>query len=226
MINIKAIISENRLHAAILVALIFHLIGWVGMVNDIDWILQGTPLNLLLMLLLSFWVEENKTLRFWLTFGWLFSLGMAAEMIGTNTGWLFGDYKYGTTLGFAILNVPLVIGINWFLVVYGAHSLIHQLAERWMPAEPNYKWMRLFAICLDTALLATFFDWIMEPVAMRIDYWSWQQNIIPSFNYLCWFLLALFMAGILEIMKRKPNPFATHLFWIQLLFFLSLRNLS
>jgi putative membrane protein len=226
MRNASTYISENRIHAAVIVALLFHLIGWFGMVNDVDWILRGTPFNLLLMLLLTLWVEENRDQRFWFSFGLLFALGMVAEMIGTNTGLLFGDYQYGSTLGLGIMHVPLVIGINWFLVVFGAHSLIRQLAEKWMPAQPNYKWMRLFAICLDTALLATFFDWIIEPVAMRFDYWSWQNDIIPQFNYLCWFLLALFMAGILEFVKRKPNPFATHLFWIQLLFFLSLRNLS
>jgi putative membrane protein len=218
-------ISNHRLTLSVLIALLFHLIGWFGVVYNMEWILLGTPFNLLLMFLLTIWVEEKKDQRFWIGFASLFALGMASEMIGTNTGLLFGDYTYGTILGVDLLNVPLVIGINWFLVVYGAHSLIHQLAERWMPAQPNHKWMRIFAICLDTALLATFFDWLMEPVAMRLDYWSWQNDIIPTFNYLSWFLLALLMAGILEWQNRKPNPFTTHLFWIQILFFLSLRNI-
>ena len=45
------------------------------------------------------------------------------------------------------------------------------------------------------AFLATGFDWIMEPVAMKLDYWQWVGQIIPFQNYRAWFLIGLAVGG-------------------------------
>jgi hypothetical protein len=34
------------------------------------------------------------------------------------------------------------------------------------------------------------FDWIMEPVAIRLDYWTWAGGDIPMQNYFAWFVIA------------------------------------
>jgi putative membrane protein len=188
--------------------------------------MESSAINLLLMFLLLLFTEEKLNEKFWWGFICLFSMGMISEMIGTNTGFLFGDYQYKSTLGPSIFKVPWIIGINWFLVVYGSYSIVCVIAEKWFPNDMGKPILRIFAIAIDTALLTCFFDWIMEPVAVYLDFWSWTDGIIPNYNYLCWFIISLMMALLLAVFKKTPNSFSIHLFWIQILFFLSLRNLT
>jgi putative membrane protein len=216
----------QRINLALVLALAFHLIGWFGIIYHSDWIMESSAINLLLMFLLLLFTEEKLTEKFWGSFICLFSMGMISEMIGTNTGFLFGDYQYKSTLGPSIFNVPWIIGINWFLVVYGSYSIVCVIAEKWFPNDMGKPILRIFAIAIDTALLTCFFDWIMEPVAVYLDFWSWTDGIIPNYNYLCWFIISLMMALLLAVFKKTPNSFSIHLFWIQILFFLSLRNLT
>ena len=42
---------------------------------------------------------------------------MLTEAIGVNTGLLFGTYEYGANLGFKIFGVPLIIGVNWTVLI-------------------------------------------------------------------------------------------------------------
>ena len=48
-------------------------------------------------------------------------------------------------------------------------------------------------------------DLMIEPVAIRLDFWHWQAEVIPLQNYLMWFLVALLMNWILTFNKFKFN---------------------
>jgi putative membrane protein len=76
-----------------------------------------------------------------------------------------------------------------------------------------------------SALLAVIFDWVMEPVAVKLGFWTWAgDGQIPLLNYLSWFFICTLLLSILRILKIKPdNIFAVNLFLIQLMFFLFLR---
>jgi putative membrane protein len=82
------------------------------------------------------------------------------------------------------------------------------------------------SIVVDGALLATVFDWIMEPVAVKLGFWTWLgTGEIPLWNYVCWFgISALLMAVFQACSFPKRNLFAVHLLIIQTLFFLILRS--
>ncbi|MGD9939847.1 MAG: carotenoid biosynthesis protein [Clostridia bacterium] len=100
------------------------------------------------------------------------------EALGVATGLVFGEYRYGPTLGLAAFGVPLVIAFNWAVVVYGAV----RMARRRKRSD--------FMVAVMTGAIATMFDWIMEPVAIRLDYWNWAGGHIPLQNYLAWFVIA------------------------------------
>ena len=76
-----------------------------------------------------------------------------------------------------------------------------------------------------SALLAVIFDWVMEPVAVKLGFWTWAGNgQIPWLNYLSWFFICTLLLFIVRILKIKPdNIFAVNLFLIQLMFFLFFR---
>ena len=157
---------------------------------------------------------------------------MLSEIIGVHTGLLFGDYSYGKVLGFDIYDVPLMIGVNWFMVVFtSAATVLHfltYLKSRFKQDADGISPLLLdFMVISGGAVLATFFDWVMEPVAVKLGFWNWSgDGDIPFLNYICWYLLSmilLFLARLLGV--RFRNPFALYLFLIQLMFFIALRAL-
>lgn len=49
------------------------------------------------------------------------------EAVGVNTGRIFGAYTYGKALGPALWNTPVIIGLNWFLLIYCTNVISRQL---------------------------------------------------------------------------------------------------
>jgi putative membrane protein len=222
----------SRQHIATFLALLFHVSGFIGMVFTPckDWFIQNTPLNLCLMAALLIWTHEGKNIAFYFFFAIVFLVGMGTEMIGVNTGRLFGSYQYGNVLGPKFNGVPWLIGLNWFIVIICA-SAIMQKIHAWMMRKMQEQEtvfpqrIKIISLLIDGALLATFFDWIMEPVASKLGYWQWKNAEIPFYNYTCWFVISLGLLLILRWMRfPKANHFGVHLFVIQLLFFMALRT--
>jgi putative membrane protein len=222
----------SRQHIATFIALLFHVSGFIGIVfmPYRDWFIQNTPLNLCLMSALLVWTYEEKNLSFYFFFAIAFLVGMGTEMIGVNTGRLFGSYEYGNVLGPKFNGVPWLIGLNWFVVIFCASAVMHKL-HGWMVRKMQEQEtvlpqrIRIISLLIDGALLATFFDWAMEPVAAKLGYWQWKNGEVPFYNYICWFVISLVLLMVSRWMRfPKANTFAVQLFIIQLLFFMALRT--
>jgi bisanhydrobacterioruberin hydratase len=222
---------QHKFYIATFIALLFHVSGCIGMFTSYkDWFIQNTPLNLLLMFVLLTWTQQERNLHFFFFLLICFATGMVVEMIGVNTGLLFGRYQYGTVLGAKFMQVPWLIGINWFVIMYTSAMAVTQMhnwvEEKYVTAggflTPQIKNLSLI---FDGALLATFFDYIMEPVAMKLGYWNWLNGSIPFLNYLCWFAISMILLYVFTRLKfHRTNQFAVHLLIIQLLFFGVLRT--
>jgi putative membrane protein len=204
-------VIQNKYLIAILI--IFHMVGLVGILlpNFKDLILSLSFLNLLLAFVVILLGEDESKpilMKFLLV---AFVIGLTVELIGVHTGLLFGDYKYGLNLGPKLWDVPLVIGINWGVLTVTAASVTHSL-----------KLPHTLKIILN-AFILVIFDFVMEPVAMKSDFWSWNNNSIPFFNYVCWFFIAVILQLIYFAM-RKPNSNKVFnaLFFIQFIFFIIL----
>ncbi len=232
MYDVSRIMKYSKQTIATFLALLFHVCGLIGILCTPyhDWFVQHTALNLGLMGVLLIWTQPGKNFAFFLFFITACMVGMGTEMIGVNTGKLFGHYWYGNLLGPKLNGVPYLIGLNWFVLVFCCAAVmetIHDWVRHKMEKTGAGLPPRLAAISLvvDGALLALFFDWIMEPVAMKLDFWQWQNQNIPLFNYTCWFLVSLVLLVLLRKLRvNKANHFAVHLFIIQSLFFLTLRT--
>lgn len=223
----------SRAHIATAIALLFHVCGLAGILWTpwSAWFINNTPLNLALMAALLIWVQEDRNKYFFLFVGISFAAGMLTEGIGVHTGALFGSYHYGKVLGAAIFDVPLLIGVNWFVITYCSAAVMRQV-HKWMNVklERNGEaalpgWLTRLSLVADSALLAVVFDWVMEPVAIWLHFWEWTTKAPPVYNYVCWFVVSL---GLQLLLRRLPgsrlNHFAVHLFIIQLLFFMALRT--
>jgi putative membrane protein len=220
----------TKTHIALITALLFHVCGFIGIVFSPykNWFIQNTSFTLVLMAILLVWVQDQKNKFFWLFFLVCFIGGMCSEIIGVHTGLLFGQYHYGDVLGIQLFKVPVLIGINWFVIVFCSGSIMYQL-QQWTLQKFDEAAMistsfQKLSFVFDSAVLATFFDYIMEPVAVKLQFWYWKDGNIPVLNFVCWFLIS----GLLLLLFQhwsfnKKNPFAVHLIIIQLLFFIALR---
>lgn len=168
-----------------------------------------TPLVLLFsMLFLTIYdrsTDRPKLLLFALIVA-LASFGV--EVWGVATGYVFGGYAYGSELGTKVAETPLLIGLNWILLVYMSGAMVNAL-----PRNP------LYAIVLPSAFMIGY-DIVMEQVAPRMDMWSWEGDIIPLQNYIVWGVLALLFHALRYVMKIPiRNRMAGFLFVVQVLFF-------
>ena len=225
----KTTISKYQLATAI--AILFHAIGLLGILFfDSSFFIKATWLNLLLMFALILYTQQKINKHFIIFLIICFATGVITEIFGTHTGFIFGQYKYGTVLGPSIQQVPLIIGINWFIIVYCCGIIIQMMFTYiidTLVAHGDVKRKpQALSIILDGATLAVFFDWLMEPAAIKLGYWQWlPSGQIPVYNYLCWFVISTLMLAVFHFAQfDKQNKFAVNLLLIQAMFFLLLRT--
>lgn len=188
---------------------LFHISAIVGVIAGYaDWFIALSPLNLLLCVFL---VVINNNRRQNLVLLIPFAIGMLAEIIGVQTGMLFGEYTYGEVLGPKILGVPWLIGCNWALLVYSTAVLA------------NYIHGSIWIRSLTGAALMVLLDLAMEPVAPRIDYWMFAGNQVPLKNYIHWFIVStLAHAFYLRTGGKKEGAIGWNLFLAFFIFFIVL----
>jgi bisanhydrobacterioruberin hydratase len=220
----------NKYQIATAVAVFFHSIGLAGILFFNRGLFVGlTSLNLLLSFALLIWTQQKTNLPFALFIFLVIAVGFGAEVIGVNTKLLFGDYSYGNVLGIKWLQVPLLIGINWFIIIYccgvSIHTLLMKAINR-VAADSNQppQALRAISVIVDGATMAVAFDWLMEPVAVKLGFWSWNGEI-PLYNYICWFVVSVLMLTFFQFLNfEKQNKFAVNLLLVQAMFFLVLRS--
>lgn len=225
----KKIIINN---VALFIALLFHVSGIIGILFTPykNWFIQNTPVNLLVMAALLIITQKQKNIYFFVFMLIVFLSGFILEYTGVHTSKLFGSYTYGNVLGFKLFSVPLIIGINWFIVMYCAgiataayeNRMLKRINEKGLSVNTK---VQKISFVIDASLLAVFFDWLMEPVAVKLGFWNWESEKIPIFNYICWLLVSTLLLALFQrVPFKKQNIFAVHLLIIQVLFFLVLRT--
>ena len=66
-------------------------------------------------------------------------------------------------------------------------------------------------------------DWLIEPVAVKYDFWQWTNTVVPMQNYIAWFIISALLLFIFNKFEfQKNNKLAQALYIIQLVFFASL----
>ena len=191
--------------------ILFYAVGFVGLSDHLytNLFKQLIPFHLLLMLVLMVISHDDKNRSFWLFLLITYTAGFLVELLGVHTGAIFGDYAYGATLGLKVAETPLMIGVNWILVIYSAGVLTEKFG-----IESNVLKSLL------GALLVTVLDFIIEPVAIAYDFWSWKNTEVPFQNYVGWFVFSFLMFWFFFRMRfRKNNLAAIALFIVQFLFF-------
>ena len=190
------------------------LLGLIGHSFEVSrsLMISLTPLVLLVSSLVVCYpvmLNADKTTIMWCII--TFVLTFFAEVVGVQSGLIFGSYAYGEVLGFKILDVPLIIGINWMLIMLGSISLAQYLTKN------------IYLTALLAGLFSVIFDIILEPVAISLGYWQWSSISPPFTNYYSWFVI-VFLLTILYVKLKVyvGSPLPRFYLFVQTVFFLSL----
>jgi len=191
--------------------IIFYFIGILGITIPLtrNIFIFLTPFALLLSFAtVIFFHQEGFDTKTILVFIFIFLISYCVEVTGVKTGMIFGNYSYGKGLGLKLLGTPLMIGINWLLLVYGTAAIFDKL--------PVHTILKI----LFSSLLMVTYDLIMEQVAPYLQMWNFEGNTVPVRNYLSWFILAFLLHSLIKLTGIKTtNKLAPLIFYCQLSFF-------
>jgi len=155
------------------------------------------------------------TLGIWHAAGF-FALSIAVsftfEAIGVATGSVFGPYHYSDTLGPKLLDVPLLIPLAWFMVIYPSYALANYITTGRAVSRPRTKLPRLVGVVLLSAVLMTAWDLLLDPQATQEGYWVWDTQGayfgIPVQNFVGWLITTstVYLAYRLAEARWPPKP--------------------
>lgn len=197
----------------VLFLVIFYAVGFAGLsVPAIrPFFVHLTPFALLLSSFIVGLFHSKFSAKTIFVFIFIYIASFIVELIGVNTGSIFGNYSYGHGLGIKLFNTPLIIGLNWLLLVYVSNSVM-ELSN----------WPLMLKI-VGAAFLLLGYDVLLEQVAPQLAMWTFSESAVPVQNYLAWFLLALLFSLVINLMKiNTKNRIAPVVFGIQALFFAAL----
>lgn len=202
----------TKTNISVAVLIIFHLVGIGGVVfGDAQEFLQLTPLNLLLTaLIIGINDAQNRFSKVFLV---TYLLGFAIEVLGVNTGFPFGNYAYGSALGIKLLNTPLIIGLNWLILLYSTNAIAVRFGQT------------VVTKALVSAALMVTLDYLIEPVAISYDFWTWENGLPPFSNYAAWFIVAFIISAIWQMSRIKLNTRIAWAVYAVELFFFGILNL-
>jgi len=198
----------------ILLFIVFYSIGVAGV-----WIpaTQSAFIAMIPVVLLMSFVAillfhrslNTKNTRF--VFFTIILVSYLVEVAAVNSQLIFGNYIYGNGLGLKVFSTPLVIGINWAMLVYCSASIMERFK------------LHVIVQIFFSSVIMILYDVVLESVAPFLDMWYWNRNTVPLQHYLAWFILALLFHGMVKWKKVKTeNPLAPAIFICQFLFFVAI----
>lgn len=204
----------NRTQRTIFFLTCVYIVGTFGISAEVsrDQILLLTPLNLLFTTGMYLWSNEGFEKQLFKASAVVGLIGYFIEVAGVKTGVLFGSYYYGPTLGPHILEVPPTMGVNWILLSLSSFGIFF-----------NLEWNKYLKMGMAAGLMVAL-DYFIEPVAMGLDFWQWEGDVVPFKNYVMWFVTAYIIQFILYKMLPSINQKTSlFVFCLQFVFFLIIK---
>jgi uncharacterized membrane protein len=114
------------------------------------------------------------------------------EVVGSTTGFPFGEYDYQPLLRPHVAGVPLVVPFAWLAMAVPAREVARVLGFTAVGAR-----------VLIGALALTAWDVFLDPQMVAEGYWQWAADGwyrgIPLTNYLGWMVGGIVVMSILEV---------------------------
>ena len=202
--------NPELLRFSIFIVWLINVSGFFGMFSDQkELFLKFTPYAILMSFILIF-INSKIIQKGFITSIILIAIfGFIIEYLGANYGILFGAYSYGENLGLKVGNVPLIMAINWILLIIITGNF----------SEKVFKNSLAFKVIFGS-LLMVILDFFIEFSAPKLDYWEFDKHPVPLSNYIWWFLFSIIFHIIYQInIKEKEYVLSQNILLIHFLFF-------
>jgi putative membrane protein len=134
-------------------------------------------------------------------------LSLGSELLGTSTGFPFGNYGYLNGLGYKIAGlVPFTIPLSWFYLGFAAYVLARAGLK---VAENSQSWGRQVGAIALGSLLLTSWDFVLDPAMSQTisPFWVWYQPGaffgMPYSNFAGWFGTGVVFISIAAFLWQK-----------------------
>ena len=132
-------------------------------------------------------------------FGFAVPISLCSEILGTTSGYPFGNYAYTNFLGYKVANhVPYSIPLSWFYMGFATYIIGSVIAANrgW---HPRWAW----GIALGAWFL-TVWDLVLDPAMAHADlavkFWEWSDTGpyfgMPVQNFLGWTITGIIYIGL------------------------------
>ncbi len=117
----------------------------------------------------------------------------AFEQFGVATGLVYGAYHYTDYLGGKLGDVPLLIPLAWFMMIYPSYVTANLIVEGRALGTPRGR-LGLGRLAAASAVVMTLWDLVIDPVLSgpSVKAWIWETGGpyfgIPIHNYAGWLL--------------------------------------
>jgi uncharacterized membrane protein len=133
-----------------------------------------------------------------------------AEEMGVRTGLIFGPYHYSDQLGLKLSNVPILVPLGWFMMVYPSWVVARAL----LGGVDLRRLAGMVALALFAAMVMTGWDMVMDPPMAGRGVWVWEQGGdyfgVPLHNYFGWigntFVIYLAFAALDKLIADEAAP--------------------
>ncbi|NJO79650.1 MAG: carotenoid biosynthesis protein [Cyanobacteria bacterium RM1_2_2] len=184
------------------------LFRWSMAGGGVVYILLGTAA-------VAIYAYRTLGVRLWLAFmlpAVFISLG--SELLGTSTGFPFGNYSYLSGLGYKIAGlVPFTIPLSWFYLGLASYLLarfgLTNLAAR---RSANLGWLGHIGAVVIGALLLTSWDFVLDPAMSQtaLPFWYWHQPGaffgMPYQNFVGWMGTGVVFMTVAAVLWGKQVP--------------------
>lgn len=202
--------NKQFLRFSVFFVWLINISGFFGLLSDQkDFFLIMSPLAILITFILLILNYDFKQKGFITALISIITIGFLVEFLGVNYDLFFGSYEYGNNLGYKIGGVPIIMSVNWLVLIFLAGSFTEKIIPNPLPLKV------LFA-----ALLMVFLDIFLEICAPKLDYWKFNEEVVPISNYNSWFIISAICLYIyFKLIKEKEYTLSTNMLVIYFAFF-------
>ncbi|MEM6611621.1 MAG: gamma-carotene 1'-hydroxylase CruF [Cyanobacteria bacterium P01_C01_bin.72] len=140
------------------------------------------------------------------------ALSLGSELLGTSTGFPFGEYRYLSGLGYKIAGlVPFTIPLSWFYLGFSAYII----ALAGLKKLELRNWLCELGAIICGSLCLTSWDFVLDPAMSQapVPFWIWDQPGaffgMPYQNFAGWMgtgMLFMTVATLLWKVKQLSLP--------------------
>ena len=219
--------AENYLLVGHVLAMAFGLAGIILVLPNPDflaklaefewgttifgWSMAGGGVVYMLLATAAVSLYAYRTLGLWHWLSFMLpaiGLSLGSELLGTSTGFPFGEYRYLSGLGYKIAGlVPFTIPLSWFYLGFSAYIIALVGLKRLEISN----WLCQLGAIVCGSLCLTSWDFVLDPAMSQapVPFWVWEQPGaffgMPYQNFAGWMGTGvIFMLVATLLWKVKP----------------------